>query len=153
MRSGELCLARASRRCTQANCSCARASRDCAWANRNRAPVEVGLGWIRTTSPTEVDLEKIVIVSYRGWPQARRDWLGRVVTAPGESWLPRARRDCLRRVVASGGLWPRMSRGLGRVVVRCARRLKASRVGSAIEGNISHTEGNWDLLHNGRSNG
>jgi hypothetical protein len=37
-----------------------------------------------------------------GWPQANRDYVGRVVIA-SDDW-PRASCDCVRRVVASGEL-------------------------------------------------
>jgi hypothetical protein len=116
MRLGESFLARASQRCAQVNRvwlgrvgdalrqivpALERVMIVVRWIE-TVSPAEVGLGRIRTTSPTEVDLGQIMIDSCRGWPRARHDWLGRVVTASGESWLPWEGHDCLRRVVASG---------------------------------------------------
>jgi hypothetical protein len=75
---------------------------------------KIGLGRIRTTSPAEVGLVLVV--------------------ALGELWP--------QRVMASSELWPRASRGLGRVIVRCARQPKASTVGAAMEENIPRTERN-----------
>jgi hypothetical protein len=64
--------------------------------------------------------------------------------ASGESWLPWTGRDVtasdellLGRAVASSELLPRVSRGLGWVVVLCAKRLKASTIGSTIKENRS----------------
>jgi hypothetical protein len=100
-------------------------SRDCLGQIGTASPAKVGSGRIETASPTKVGLKQTVIVSPIEVGLRRtvivssaEVGLGRVMTTSG-GW-PQATRDCLGRL-ALGESWP-----------RCARRSKASMVGSTV---------------------